>query len=156
MKNIKQFFTYLVVGALVMALSISCITDDGPTETGSTTQYHPSQGSYTDTSYNTSATVTVNDNGTCSIRGIARYDETDYEDFDITITTWYYSFFYRVDDREAGRYDGSSYEQSEATINLPSGVDFQVRYELDSGTGILSIWFVTEDITYNTYSLNQQ
>ncbi len=28
MKNIKQFFTYVVVGALVMALSISCKNDD--------------------------------------------------------------------------------------------------------------------------------
>ena len=30
MKNIKQFFTYLVVGALVMALSISCKSNEEP------------------------------------------------------------------------------------------------------------------------------
>ena len=30
MKNIKQFFTYLVVGALVMALSVSCKSNEEP------------------------------------------------------------------------------------------------------------------------------
>ena len=30
MKNIKQFFTYMVVGALVMALSISCKSNEDP------------------------------------------------------------------------------------------------------------------------------
>ncbi len=30
MKNIKQFFTYLVVGALVIALSISCKSNEEP------------------------------------------------------------------------------------------------------------------------------
>ena len=149
MKNIKQFFTYLVVGALVMALSISCKTDDGPTGTGSTTQFHPSQGSYAYTSYGTSATVTVNDDGTCSIRGKARYDETDYQDFDITITTWYYSFS-SVDDRCAG----SSYEQSEATINSHSGVDFEVRY--DSKSGSLRIWFGSSGKIYSTSGLTKQ
>ena len=149
MKNIKQFFTYLVVGALVMALSISCITDDGPpTETGSTTQSHPSQGSYALTSKGTSATVTVNDDGTCSIKGKARY-ESEYQDFDITITTWYYSFS-SFDDRHAG----SSYEQSEATINSPSGVDFDVLY--DSEFGILWIWFGPSGKIYFTDGLIKQ
>ena len=43
MKNIKTIFTYMVVGALVMALSISCKSNEEPQETGSTSPYHPSQ-----------------------------------------------------------------------------------------------------------------
>ena len=149
MKNIKQFFTYLVVGALVMALSISCKTDDGPTETGSTTQGHPSQGSYTSTIDGTSATVTVNDDGTCSIRGKARY-ESEYQDFDITITTWYYSF-----SRFNDYYAGSSYEQSEATINSPIGVvDFGVLYDFESK--MLRIWFGPSGKRYAASGLSRQ
>ena len=40
MKNIKQFFTYLVVGALVMALSISCKSNEEPASVEIPSQYY--------------------------------------------------------------------------------------------------------------------
>ena len=70
-----------------MALSVAC-SEDAPTSSGFTHSSHPSQGTYTNSSYNTSATVTVNNDGTCSIRGNAIY-ESEYQNFDITITKWY-------------------------------------------------------------------
>ena len=41
MYNFKKLFTYMVVGALVMALSISCKSNEVPQETGSTSSNHP-------------------------------------------------------------------------------------------------------------------
>ena len=138
----------MVVGALVIALSISCKTDDVPTETGSTTQNHPPQGSYVNSPNNTRATVIVNNDGTCSIRGTARY-ESDYTSFDITITKWYY-----FEDTSDTYYAGSSYEESEATINSPSGVDFTVEYDVVNNG--LWISFGPEGKRYSTYSLEKK
>ena len=144
----KKCFTYVVVGALVIALSISCKTDDVPTETGSTTQSHPSQGSYVNSPNNTRATVIVNNDGTCRITGTARY-ESEYQDFDITITKWYYSFSsYNT------YHAGSLYEESEATINSPSGEFFQVDYNVDNNG--LWISFGPEGKKYITYALEKQ
>ena len=150
----KTFFSYLVVGALVIALSISCKSNEEP-PTDFTHSDHPPAGNYVDYGVGRSkATVVNNADGTCHITGTAEYhvqgSQYKTHNFDITITKWYGS-------TTSYSYAGSSFEQSEATINSPSGVDFSVRYELDSGTGWLLIWFgPIEDITYNTYSLKQQ
>ena len=156
MKNIKQFFTYVVVGALVMALSISCKSNEDPIKrTGYTTQNHPPQGNYalrfsTYETSDTKATVIVNNDGTCSIRGTARY-ESDYTSFDITITKWYY-----FEDTSDTYYAGSSYEESEATINSPSGVDFLVVYTTFNGHNSFLVDFGPEGKRYSTYTLEKQ
>ena len=94
MKNIKQFFTYLVVGALVIALSISCKSNEEP-EKDNTHSNHPPSGTYSDTltigssSITTTATVTTSGD-TCNIKGTAynQTNATDTEQYDITITKW--------------------------------------------------------------------
>ena len=151
----KTFFTYVVVGALVMALSISCKSNEDPIKrTGYTTQNHPPQGNYalsfnTYENSDTKATVIVNDDGTCSITGIARY-ESEYQNFNITITKWYY-----FEDTPYTYYAGSSYEESEATINSPSGVDFDVSYDVLNSE--LSIGFGPEGKRYSaSYLVRQQ
>ena len=151
MKNSKnkKLFTYMVVGALVMALSISCKTDDGPTGTGATIQSHPSQGTYSNGDYDSIATVRINDDGTCAITGKAHFGKTDFQTFSITVTKWYYLY---------SSYDiynaGSSYKESEATINSPLGADFQVEYNVKDGT--LYIAFGPEGKVYTTGFLKKQ
>ena len=162
MKNIKQFFTYLVVGALVMALSVAC-SEDAPTSSGITHSSHPPQGTYVSSlignqfssasQTNGKATVVNNLDGTCRITGTAyyylQYDGTDYQNFDITITKWYQANNSSICNA------GSSYEQSEATINSPSGVDFGVEYDVLNSE--LSIGFGPEGKRYSaSYLVRQQ
>ena len=143
----KKLFTYMVVGALVMALSISCKSNEEPQETGSTSSNHPSQGTYTNSSYNTRATVTINNDGTCTITGTAYFDANDSQTFSITVTKWWY--YYRdVDSGRSIYYAGSNYEQSEATINLPVSDYFKVEYQSD--IEIISVEFGPEENRYWT------
>ncbi|TKZ23234.1 hypothetical protein [Brachyspira catarrhinii] len=88
MKNIKTIFTYMVVGALVMALSISCKSNEEPQATGETSSNHPSQGSYTNELDGTGATVTIN-NDACTIEGTAFLygSPKEYTNFSITVTS---------------------------------------------------------------------
>ena len=155
MKNIKQFFTYLVVGALVMALSISCKSNEEPTD--NTHSNHPPSGTYSGrltiggSSINTIATVTTS-GGTCNIKGIAYniYDTTDTKQYDITITKWLYSADGNGDYVRAGSISPSG----EATINAPKGAtDFAVRYI----AGSIQLSFNLYDKTYDTaYNMTRQ
>ncbi|WP_346677976.1 hypothetical protein [uncultured Brachyspira sp.] len=154
MKNSKnkKLFTYMVVGALVMALSISCKSNEVPQETGSTSSNHPSQGTYTNTIYNDSATVTINNNGTCTITGKAHFDKTDSQTFSITVTKWWY--YYPESGSSITYRAGSSWEKSEATINSPATDYFDVSYYTDSGE--LGISFGPEGKRYWTGNLTKQ
>ena len=143
----------MVVGALVMALSISCKSNEEPQETGSTSSNHPSQGTYTNSSYNTRATVTINNDGTCTITGTAYFDANDSQTFSITVTKWWY-YYSDVDSGRSIYYAGSNYEQSEATINLPVSDYFYVSYNSDSGE--LWIVFGPEGKRYYTGNLTKQ
>ncbi|TXJ50849.1 hypothetical protein EPJ66_09155 [Brachyspira aalborgi] len=154
MKNSKnkKLFTYMVVGALVMALSISCKSNEVPQETGSTSSNHPSQGTYTNTIYNDSATVTINNNGTCTITGKAHFDKTDSQTFSITVTKWWY--YYPESGSSITYRAGSSWEKSEATINSPATDYFDVSYYTDSRE--LGISFGPEGKRYWTGNLTKQ
>ena len=143
----KKLFTYMVVGALSLALSISCKSNEEPQETGSTIQSHPAQGTYTNILGN-SATVTINNDGTCTITGTADFDANDSQNFNITITKWWY--YYNSNNHH---YAGSSYEKSEATINSPATDYFYVSYNTDSGE--LWIVFGPEGKRYYTGNLKK-
>ena len=155
MYNFKKFFTYLVVGALVMALSISCKSNEEPTD--NTHSNHPPSGEYSGTltigssSINTIATVTTS-GGTCNIKGTAYniYDTTDTKQYDITITKWLYSADGNGDYVRAGSISPSG----EATINAPKGAtDFAVRYI----AGSIQLSFNLYDKTYDTaYNMTRQ
>ena len=137
----------MVVGALSLALSISCKSNEEPQETGSTIQSHPAQGTYTNILGN-SATVTINNDGTCTITGTADFDANDSQNFNITITKWWY--YYNSNNHH---YAGSSYEKSEATINSPATDYFYVSYNTDSGE--LWIVFGPEGKRYYTGNLKK-
>ena len=149
MYNFKKLFTYLVVGALVMALSISCKSNEEPTSGDNGDSYiihsdHPPAGAYVSLGGDKKdATVVNNADGTCRITGVAQRRNDNGEgykdkDFDITITKWYRY--------NSTSYAGSSglYEQS-GTINLPSGVDyFDVSYNHENGRLEISFGPLTE------------
>ena len=95
MYNFKKLFTYMVVGALVMALSISCKSNEEPT-VARTHSNHPPAGTYKYLKEGT-ATVTITSEG-CKITGEAtRISVSDgsstsskeKKQYDITITKWY-------------------------------------------------------------------
>ena len=132
----------MVVGALSLALSISCKSNEEPQETGSTIQSHPAQGTYTNILGN-SATVTINNDGTCTITGTAKFANTKTQNFNITITKWWYYYDYHNT-----YYVGSLYEKSEATINSPTTDYFDVSYKTDSGE--IYVVFGPEGERYHT------
>ena len=155
MYNFKKLFTYMVVGALSLALSISCKSNEEPQATGETSSNHPSQGTYTNTIYNDSATVTINNNGTCTISGTAHFisgSTTEYKNFSITVTKWWY--YYPESGSSITYRAGSSWEKSEATINSPATDYFDVSYYADSGE--LGISFGPEGKRYWTGNLTKQ
>ena len=157
MKNSKnkKLFTYMVVGALVAALSISCKSNEVPQETGSTSSNHPSQGTYTNTYWKTDATVKINDDGTCTITGKASFTsggQTEYANFSITVTKWWY--YYPESGSSITYRAGSSWEKSEATIDLPATDYFDVSYYTDSGE--LGISFGPEGKRYWIGNLTKQ
>ena len=145
MKNIKKIFSYVVVAALVMALSISCKNEETTGSgdiIGSTTQSHPTEGSYSNnSSVNGSATVSINGD-ICTITGTA-FNNNNPTNFNITVTKW---FYYYGDDKVY--YAGSDYEQSEATINSPVTDYFKVEYQSD--IEIISVEFGPEENRYWT------
>ena len=149
----KKLFTYMVVGALVMALSISCKSNEEPQETSSTSSNHPSQGSYTASAYspypNANATVTINNDGTCTISGTAYFDANDSRYFSITVTKWWYSY-----SNPNTYYAGSNYEQSEVAINSPATDYFSVDYGVYSGE--IYVVFGPEGKIYRTGTLTKQ
>ena len=154
----KKLFTYMVVGALVMALSISCKSNEEPQATGETSSNHPSQGSYTASAYspypNANATVTINNDGTYTISGTAYFVANDSQTFSITVTKWWY-YYSDVNSGSSIIYHaGSNYEQSEATINSPSTDYFDVSYNGDSGD--FAIAFGPEGKRYNTGYLTKR
>ena len=145
MKNIKKIFSYVVVAALVMALSISCKSNEEPKATGETSSNHPSRGTYTTDFYGngSSATVIINNDGTCTITGTAKFANTKTQNFNITITKWWYYYDYHNT-----YYVGSLYEKSEATINSPTTDYFDVSYKTDSGE--IYVVFGPEGERYHT------
>ena len=92
MKNSKnkKLFTYMVVGALVMALSISCKSNEEP-EVNRLHSNHPPSGTYKGTVGSTTTTAIVTTSGgTCNIKGKASDSgNTKQQDYDVTITKWY-------------------------------------------------------------------
>ena len=153
MKNSKnkKLFTYMVVGALVIALSISCKNEETTGSgdiIGETNQNHPLQGIYSNGYYNSYAAVT-NNGSYCSIIGKAYYSEQVSVNFDITVMNWYQEY----GDKFA--YAGSSSRDGEATIKSPTTDYFQVSY--DAGNGLLRVDIRTNiNEIYTTSYLSKQ
>ena len=157
MKNSKnkKLFTYMVVGALVIALSISCKSNEEP-EVNRLHSNHPPAGTYEmvyGSSLTITATVTVSGSA-CNIKGTA-YKNGDTsgsvnKPYDITITKWY---------ADAGSTDSGNvllgdYPSGEATVAAPTGyTSFTVQYY--SGNTI-RVSFQVDDTWYSTYDMVRQ
>ena len=152
--KIKNIFSYVVVAALVMALSISCKNED---KTGSgdiigeTNQNHPPQGIYTNGFYQSYAEV-KNNGSYCSIIGKAYYSQQISVNFDITVINWY------QENGDNFAYAGSSSRDGEATINSPTTDYFQVVYNTGNGSLNVSIRTNVNGISdrYTTSYLSKQ
>ena len=141
MRVSQKFLTYMVVGALVAALSISCSNegttwgDTGGGETGSHLEYGqflPAKDSYTanvagGTSQTTTITIVKNSDGTCNLKGkVALLGTGNYDastgkykevDIDIKVNEWY---------RTKGETDNAT---SRSVDNLPSSITyFEARH----------------------------
>ena len=150
----KKLFTYMVVGALVMALSISCKSNEEPTD--NTHSNHPPAGTYQmvyGSSLTITATVTVS-GGACNIKGTAYKNGdtsgSDNKQYDITITKWY---------AEAGSTDSGSvflgnYPSGEATVAAPTGyTSFTVQYY---NGNTIRVGFQVDGTWYSTYDMTRQ
>ena len=150
MKNSKnkKLFTYMVVGALVMALSISCKSNEEP-EVNRLHSNHPPAGNYKNSSGAT-ATVTIKDGG-CNIKGKASdRGNTKQQDYDVTITKWY---------ADAGSTDSGNvllgdYPSGEATVAAPAGyTSFTVQYY---NGNTIRVSFQVDGKSYSTYDMTRQ
>ena len=152
MKNIKKIFTYMVVGALVIALSISCKSNEEPTD--NTHSNHPPAGTYQGVygSITITATVTVSGSA-CNIKGTAyKSGDTsgsDNKQYDITITKW---------SAKAGSTDSGYFSLAlsagEATIAAPTGYTlFSVDY---NNGNTIRVGFRVDGTGYSTYDMTRQ
>ena len=164
MKNIKKIFTYMVVGALVMALlSISCSNED---TTGGgvdedlvqTNSNHPPAGSYYyngNTNNNSAHTVTHKD-GSCTIAGIAAPINGSSLEYEITVKSW---LNYPNSPNSNFNYVGTSYG-GEYTITKPTSSipldSFSVIYNI-TNESIESVSLITTQDSkyYGTLNLKR-
>ena len=155
MKNSKnkKLFTYMVVGALVMALSISCKSNEEP-EVNRLHSNHPPAGNYKESLGSETAIVTITSEGACNITGKAYVynplDKNQKKDYDVTITKWY-SGNGSTDKGSYLRIDGNNY-QGEATVTTPSdNTYFNVFY----GDGIITLSFEYNGVSYGVFDLKK-
>ena len=135
MWNIKTIFSYVVVAALVAALSISCKSNEEPKD--NTHSNHPPSGTYKgtvspdgDSSQTVESTITVTTSGdTCNIKGSAFYNASDTKSYEITITKWF----------------GST---SSGYVLLENGQNYSGQATITSPTGTTR-FFVDHDAAYN-------
>ena len=151
MYNFKKLFTYMVVGALVMALSISCKSNEEP-EVNRLHSNHPPSGTYKGTVGSTTTTAIVTTSGgTCNIKGKASDSgNTKQQDYDVTITKWY---------ADAGSTDSGNvllgdYTSGEATVASPTGyTSFTVQYY---NGNTIRVSFQVDGTWYSTYDMTRQ
>ena len=157
MYNFKKIFSYLVVAALIAALSISCKSNEEP-EVNRLHSNHPPTGTYEGSftifdgsSYQSvTATATVTSGDTCNIKGTA-YNTTnsiDAKHYDITITKWYDSY---------GSTNIGSFvlgNLGEATINSPTGTTrFNVNF---NNNNQINLGFTLEGKDYSAVNMTRK
>ena len=135
--KIKNIFSYVVVAALVAALSISCKSNEEPPK-DNTHSNHPPSGEYKgrfypagDSSQTVESTITVTTSGdTCNIKGSAFYNaSSDKKDYEITIKKWF----------------GST---SSGYVLLENGQNYSGQATITSPKGTTR-FFVEHDAAYN-------
>ena len=144
MKNSKnkKLFTYMVVGALVMALSISCKSNEEP-EVNRLHSNHPPAGNYKESLGSETAIVTITTEGACNIKGNAYNpsDKNQKKDYDVTITKWY-----RGDGSDFNSFNPRVGGNGEGTVTTPSdNTYFNVFYVSD---GIITLSFEYNGVSY--------
>ena len=150
----KKFFTYVVVGALVMALSISCKSNEEPSS-GPKAGTNPPAGEYssiayysnrTDMPYTNKATVTHNGDG-CTISGTLLGVNSQAADrlykptnFSITVNSWY----------ENSDGNGSEAQGERLVLNSPANgsLGWIKWFNTDSGKAAIDFQLYDDDGYY--------
>ena len=144
----------MVVGALVMALSISCKSNEEPTD--NTHSNHPPAGTYK-TVYGSSLTITATvtvSGGTCNIKGTAYKNgdtsgSVNNEQYDITITKWS-----GAGSTDSGDVFLGDYPLGEATVAAPTGyTSFTVQYY---NGNTIRVNFQVDGTWYSAYDMVRQ
>ena len=128
----------MVVGALVIALSISCKSNEEPAS--EIAGENPPAGNYTGDYSGEEGTVTINADGSCTIDGtiiIDPYNDLNSKTtitFNITVNSWYKTY-----NSQSGSYDGFTYTR-DFVINSFTGGNYnfsQVNFYwgVNSATG---------------------
>ena len=149
MKNSKnkKLFTYMVVGALVAALSISCKSNEEP-EVNGLHSNHPTAGQYKQQIGSATATVTITSEGACNITGTAyNYSDTNKkQNYDVTITKWlrggdFNSFNPRGD--------------GEGTVTTPSDNTYFNLFYTDGDITAITLSFEYNGVSYGVSDLKK-
>ena len=146
----------MVVGALVMALSISCKSNEEP-EVNRLHSNHPPAGTYKYLNEGT-ATVTITSEG-CKITGEATHTSVsggsatsskEKKQYDITITKWYAN----AGSTDSGDVLLGDYTSGEATVAAPTGyTSFTVQYY---NGNTINVGFQVDATWYSTYDMTRQ
>ena len=148
MYNFKKLFTYMVVGALVIALSISCKSNEDPSSNWITHSNHPTAGTYKGDKASVVATVTIS-GGACNIKGTALSDSNQSLQYDITITKWS-----GAGSTDSGDVFLGDYPLGEATVAAPTGyTSFTVQYY---NGNTIRVGFQVDGTWYSTYDMTRQ
>ena len=154
MNNFKKIFTYMVVGALVAALSVSCKLNEEP-EVNSLHSNHPPAGSYK--YLDDTATVSITSEG-CNITGEATHTSVnggattrEKKKYDITIIKWD-SGDGSTDKGSYSRIDGNNY-QGEATVTEPTTA---TSFYVDYSSGRISIQFFDQNKAYTAGPMTKE
>ena len=145
----KKLFTYLVVGALVMALSVSCKSNEEP-EVNRLHSNHPPAGTYKESLGSETAIVTITTEGACNIKGNAYnpLDKNQKKDYDVTITKWY-----RGDGSDFNSFNPRVGGNGEGTVTTPSdNTYFNVFYV----SGVINLSFEYNGTNYLTGDMTKQ
>ena len=144
MYNFKKLFTYMVVGALVIALSISCKSNEEPTD--NTHSNHPPSWTYKGS---TATAIVTTSGGTCNIKGTALSDSNQSLQYDITITKWS-----GAGSTDSGDVFLGDYPLGEATVAAPTGyTSFTVQYY---NGNTIRVNFQVDGTWYSTYDMVRQ
>ena len=147
MNNFKKIFTYMVVGALVIALSISCKSNEEP-EVNRLHSNHPPAGTYKASIGSGTATVNIS-GGACNINGTAYDTSNNPTNYEVTITKWYSG----DGSTDKGSFNPRVGGNGEGTVTTPSdNTYFNVFYV----SGVINLSFEYNGTNYLTGDMTKQ
>ena len=153
----KKLFTYIVVGALSLALSVSCSNEDTTgggvdEELVQTNHNHPPAGIYYESgNTNWGAHTVTHNGGTCTIAGkVYPINGNNGLDYEVTITNWL--------NRPNSILPNLNYLGEYTIIKPESSIpfsSFDVKYDTTAETISVSLWSTSDGKFYSSLDLKR-